>query len=419
MSHKNGDDPTIPVLEHLSAIIPVERAVLGALILEEGARMYPLDPEEFCLTRHSLIFTALRAMHRRGDPIDAVLLMRELREQECLDLAGGPTEIAELLEAGAICSHLPRYVREIREAYRDRRVRHLGERMLAKGASPREIDAAVRALPGPIAPDLFNASAAWEGVERSWAATAMRTGLGRLDERTIGFRPGDFTVIGARTSHGKTAFVVALSLRLAMRGVRVEFFSLEDPAEQITRRAIANLTGLPLRILRSGQLAPSSLERARKTAAELKEYPWSVTDVKHLRLLDEAHVTGAVSASDADVVIVDHLQKISTKDHSRVYGLERVCNDLHGVAMRDGKVVILTAQLNRESERGKRAPTLSDLRDSGAIEILARSVWLLYWPRVHDDTKPLNEYHVFVAKQGEGGIGSVELEFRPDCGQFA
>lgn len=417
---KNVHDPLdAEALDHMAKIIPIEEAVLGALILEEGARFYPLDPDEFALTNHALIFQALRAMHRRGDPIDGVLLVRELHARGDLERIGGPPAIALLLEAGAICAHLTRYVREIREAYRDRCVRSLGRDMLRSGASLNEIEAAVKALPGPIAPDLFNPAAAWADVEKSWAATSMRTGLDRLDQRAVGFRPGDFHVIGARTSHGKTAFVVALSLALAMRGIRVEFFSLEDPAAQITRRAIANLASLPLLNLRSGLLAPSNLEKARRIAAELKEYPWSVTDVKHLRMLDEAHVTGAVSASDADVVIVDHLQKISTKDHSRVYGLERVCNELHGIAMRDGKVVILTAQLNRESEREKRAPTLSDLRDSGAIEILARSVWLLYWPRVHDETKPLNEYHVFVAKQGEGGVSSVELAFKPECGQFA
>lgn len=419
MSGRNGTDPTIPVIEHISAIIPVEQAVLGALILEEGARMFPLDPEEFCLTKHSLIFEAIRAMKRRGDPIDAVLVCRELRAQGRLDLAGGPAEIAVLLEHGAICSHLPRYVAEVREAYRDRRVRFLGETMMAKGATPREIDQAVRELPGPIAPELFSPVGAWAEVEASWRATPMPTGLDALDRAVVGFRPGDFVVIGGRTSMGKTSFAVALSLRLAMRGIRVEYLSLEERREQIVRRAIANITGIPLRVLRSGNVAPSNLEHARQVAGELAEYPWGVTDLQHLRVLDEAHVCGAVSASDADVVIVDHLQKIATKGESRVYGLERVCNELHATATRDGKVVILTAQLNRESERDKRAPTLADLRDSGAIEILARSVWLLYWPVVHDATKPHFEYHVFVAKQGEGGVASVEIQFEAACGRFS
>lgn len=418
MSERDGSDATLDVLEHVSSIIPVEQAVLGALILEEGARFFPLAPEEFALTKHALIFTALRDMKRRGDPIDAVLLVRELRAQRCLDLAGGPAEVALLLEAGAICAHLPRYVAEVREAYRDRRVRELGERLTAQGRTFQEIDQAVRELPGPIAPDLFSAAQAWADVEASWEAAPMPTGLAKLDRAAIGFRAGDFVVIGGRTSMGKTAFAVALSLRLAQRGIRVEYLSLEERREQIVRRAVANLTGVPLRNLRSGHLAPSNLAAARQVSEELGTYPWSVTDLQHLRVLDEQHVAGAVSASDAEVIIVDHLQKISTRGDSRVYGLERVCNELHGTAVRDGKIVILTAQLNRESERDKRPPTLSDLRDSGAIEILARSVWLLYWPRVHDESRPMHEYHVFVAKQGEGGIASVELGFDPTCGRF-
>lgn len=416
MSRQNGGDP---VLDHLSAVIPVEQAVLGCLLLENDVRFYPLDPGEFTLTKHALIFEAMRTLHRRGDPIDVLLVAQQLQRTGEFDLAGGHAELAMLLEFAATRSYLPRYVAQIRDAYRDRRVRMLGEQMTANGATREEIEQAARELPGPIAPDIFDAQRVWQDVEASWSEEAMPTGLVPIDRAAVGFRRGDFLVIGGRTSMAKTGFSVDLSLRLAKRGLRVEYFALEERREQILRRAVANITGLSMRQLRDGHLSVSDLYLTREVSEELKAYPWGVTDLRHLRSLEDHHIVGAVSASDASIIVVDHLQKIGTKDHSRVYGLEHVCNDLHAIALRDGKVIILTAQLNRESEKDKRPPTLSDLRDSGSIEILARSVWLLYWPKVHDESQPMEKFQVYIAKQGEGGVESVTLAFTPSCGQFA
>jgi len=76
-------------------------------------------------------------------------------------------------------------------------------------------------------------------------------------------------------------------------------------------------------------------------------------------------------------------------------------------------------QLNREVEARKDGrPTLSDLRDTGAIEIFARQVWLLSWPVKWDPKRDYRDYLVDIAKASESGTGQVALRWEPATGRF-
>lgn len=55
----------------------------------------------------------------------------------------------------------------------------------------------------------------------------------------------------------------------------------------------------------------------------------------------------------------------------------------------------------------------------GAVEILARSAWLLYWPWKHKPDRDWNEYELYVAKQTDGGTGLVPLRFEAPIGRFS
>jgi replicative DNA helicase len=72
--------------------------------------------------------------------------------------------------------------------------------------------------------------------------------------------------------------------------------------------------------------------------------------------------------------------------------------------------VIALAQLNRDSDRENRAPRLSDLRDSGAIEQDADIVALLH--RNEDQTGDTHTVDLVLAKHRNGRTGRVELMFQ-------
>lgn len=94
-------------------------------------------------------------------------------------------------------------------------------------------------------------------------------------------------------------------------------------------------------------------------------------------------------------------------------------NRLHADAIKNHRVVWVNARLNRDTEVHKGPPELSGLRDSGAIEILGRQVWMLYWPVKHSPERSPRECELYVRKTSEGGTGMVPLSFDAARGRFA
>ena len=66
--------------------------------------------------------------------------------------------------------------------------------------------------------------------------------------------------------------------------------------------------------------------------------------------------------------------------------------------------VVVLSQLNRDVEKEKRAPRLSDLRESGSIEQDADLVLLLH-------EKEDNQIDVIIAKQRAGRTGVIPFAF--------
>jgi replicative DNA helicase len=404
-----------------AAILPTERALLGAMLLDGCDRIPPLLPNEFYLDRHRMIW---QAMCELAEGCDGTTLARELGERGQLEAAGGVAYIAQLLEEGVTAHLVSRYAQDIRGAARQRAIRRLGLEMQRQGLDAEEIQRRLAEMPGPMASSVETIGDIWARIKAGWHQpfTRIDSGLKAVDAIQEGISPGEILVVAGRTSHAKTAMLCHLAVAIAEQGYSVEFISLEETVEAITRRCVANRTGLvSYKMLRTGNLLAPELEEAEKAVAHLEDLPLRITAVSTLQSLDEDHVCGVVAASTAQVVIVDHLQKVSTRGDSRAYGLERAMNRFHAAALRDHRVVILAVQINRgmETEQKPRAPRLADLRDSGAIEIIARSIWLLYWPWKHDSTKPFDRYELYVAKHSDGGTGKADLIFQPQYGLFA
>jgi replicative DNA helicase len=84
--------------------------------------------------------------------------------------------------------------------------------------------------------------------------------------------------------------------------------------------------------------------------------------------------------------------------------------------------VLVLSQLNRESEKEKRLPRISDLRESGSIEQDADVVFLLATnPKAEDNpTVPQasRQRLLIIAKQRNGPTGEVPLTFLPEFTRF-
>jgi len=400
-------------------ILPVERAIIGAVLLEGAVRIPPLLPEEFWHEGHRLIWLAIKDLEAEGTGVDVLTVSYRLTDRDEFETAGGPALLAQCVQEAAIAVYLPDYAALVRSAARERLKRQIGLELQDKGLSDDEIIARLSELPGPLAAPLFDPAVNWRAIVASWERGRIATTFRDLDAMTGGLTPGDFIVVGGRTSHGKTSWLIHFALHRAILDTAVDYITLEESSDAIVQRVVGNLTGIANRRLKDGSISENEFRETERAVQRFQGLPLTVIGLDHIRTLEENAVIAAVSASTAPVVIVDHLQQITTRDQSRVYGLERVLKRLQSVALRDQKILLLAAQLNRETEARQGPPRLSDLRDCGAIEQAGRHVWLLYWPSKHDEKRDQTDYELYVAKQNLGGTGLVRLRFEAWCGRFA
>lgn len=405
------------MIQKLPQDLACERALIGAILCGMDP-LPPLRPEEFFKEHHRLIWAACQEVERLDGRCTQPTVTAALHRRGELAEIGGLAYLAGCVEEGCAVTPLEGLARVIRDLARDRELVRLGLELQGLGLSQEQIQARLAALPGPIGQGIWDPLLAWETVRQRWGQHGPRTGWGELDALAPLY-PGILLVVAGRTSHGKTAFSTAAAVRMALDAIAVDLITLEDPVEAIVLRQIATLTGLSYRRLRTGDISHDQGRAADLAADRLRRLPLHVTGIDRHAQATEEGVLGLLAASTGQVVILDHLQRVQTKDPSRAYALERVLGRIHAHVQRTGQVAWVNCQLNRQVEARKDGePTLADLRDSGAIEIMARQVWLLSWPRRWDPKAPWGAYRINVAKNSDGATGRLDLQWHPPSGRF-
>ncbi len=100
--------------------VPLEEAVLGAIMLDKEALTVVLDilrAESFYLDAHQLIYKAMMRLFEKSQPVDLLTVTEELKKTEDLEAAGGPYYLIELTNKVASAA-IPRpyHCSEIRAA---------------------------------------------------------------------------------------------------------------------------------------------------------------------------------------------------------------------------------------------------------------------------------------------------------------
>lgn len=261
---------------------------------------------------------------------------------------------------------------------------------------------------------------AWLEVIRADPSKAMGipSGIFDLDRMTTGFHRHDLSVIGARTSMGKSAFMIECTLRITAKGYKTAIFSLEMTRKQILNRMIANLSSVPLQSVKTGDLNEAELKR--------------IDNHKHLLprvYIDDERGVSADYITDMmrvlkrkqglDFVVVDYLQDIKElgEEHdNQGSALSRICRKLRKAALDCDCHVMALSQVKREVEnRQDKRPLNSDLSGSTGIETSADVIGLLYRDEYYNQkTEKPGIIEVNFTKQRNGGVGRVELRYDKD-----
>jgi replicative DNA helicase len=126
----------------------------------------------------------------------------------------------------------------------------------------------------------------------------------------------------------------------------------------------------------------------------------------------------------AKFIMIDYLQLLEDeKAQTRDRALAKISRSLKNMGKELQVPIFVLAQLNRSCEIEKRAPQLSDLRESGAIEQDANTVIFIYDTGVlisNDDGTPSNKRRVMFKKEKgrDTGKGLKQALFNPDHQTF-
>lgn len=196
-----------------------------------------------------------------------------------------------------------------------------------------------------------------------------------------GFRPGALYVLAARPGLGKTAIALQLATALAQAGP-VAFSSLEMPKEELVRRIISQGVQMPHHLLEQGRPMPEHWRQKIATWQDYAPHSIAIDDRATVTMSDVRAFARSVKRPAGRIagVVTDYLQLMSGPAGASRYEIVTENARQFKIMARELECpVILLSQLNRNSEqRMDKRPTLSDLRDSGAIEQDADVVMMLY-----------------------------------------
>lgn len=444
-----------------------EQGALSCILQDPEERLsqakLELMPEAFYHPSNRLVFEALLWMGDKSLAIDPPLLTHCLRERGTLDLVGGASAISELYAFVPIHTHWRYYLTIVRDKWLDRRtlaalvagielVRGREDVMTAADA----LSAAQEGLFGVVA----DREEGDGGVEYREVLGEVLDGLMDqldnvaiipkeripfgfvdMDRRMWGAVRGQFIVLAARPSMGKSALASCIAGNVS-RGLgdyvewnganwphrkrnRVLYFELEMTNKQSGTRDLVGGAGVDLQAMRYGLPLRDATDKITRRMAVLKDsnmrkYDRPGLSIQKLRAICRRQKR----KQGCDLVVVDYIQLMTSEgrrsQENRQLEVAEISKGLKEMAKELDCVVLALAQLNRSvEERKDKKPILADLRESGSIEQDADAVMMLMRPSYYDEEfEPRDMALLNFAKGRDIGMGEMELRFEGHLTRF-
>ncbi len=419
--------------------LEAEQSVIGSMLIDKDAVLTVqeiVEPADFYREEHSIIVKAIFELAAEQKPVDIISVSDRLKGWEKLEIVGGMTYLARLAGSVPNSANAGYYAKMVREKSLLRQLIKIGGEISEMGFDQAtDIDTLIDRAEKKI----FSLSQkrmstyfvqlrdfipeSFAEIERRYkrksGISGLPSGFSDLDGLTGGFQNSDLIIIAARPSVGKTSFAINISEHLAIKEKKaVAIFSLEMSKEQIIERMLCSEARVNLQRLKTGYLAESDWPKLTEAYGNLFEAKIFIDDSTDVTLTDiRAKARRLKIEQNIDIVIVDYLQLIRSKGRveNRVIEISNITRGLKNLARELNIPVVVLSQLSRAiDKRDDKRPMLSDLRESGSIEQDADVVMFLYRP----DRDLTEEVRLYVAKQRNGPVGTIDFVFLKDYTRF-
>ncbi len=434
--------------------IECEQALLACCIFEGGQESLiacieaKIEASSFYKPAHQIIFQAFLELYQEGIPIDDIIIGDRLKSKGQLDIIGGRQYINEIINRIQTPVHLPHYLSRVRDLALIRRLIRTSTQTIEQAYSDQEnvqqflesveqeifkiSEGHITETAKPLKDSIDGATALiHKMLENKGALTGISTGFVDLDKITSGLHAQEMIVIAARPSMGKTSIALNIAEAAIMANDRGKtpiptlIFSLEMSSEQLAMRLLCSYGRVDMQKLRDGFLDKQAKTTLGNSAKVLKNAPLWIDDSGHITMLEMGAKARRLHAQKGlGLIIIDYLQLIAVSDprKPREQQISEISRGIKAMAKELNVPVIVAAQLNRESEKEKRQPRLSDLRESGAIEQDADLVLLISRKKDFDSQQEeianVVPRDLIVAKQRNGSTGTVPLIYNKRLTRF-
>lgn len=404
----------------------IEKSLLSTAILYEDLRwlIFGELQEQHFTNEYRTIFKEMQKLYKQKQDIDPVIILTNLG-QAYTDV------IADLSDVGFVKPNIEQYIKILKDNYSSNMAIRKTEELLfdlkGKRISPEDAQNKYIEISKYFNVDdnryrSFNMTETLTETYESYYAKEnyYRTGFYKIDE-TVLISPGDYVVIGGKSHSGKTTFATNIMTNMAERN-KVVFFSIETNKIKIGNKLISSKGKIELEKINKKLLSNEEEQRFLSASNELMKLNLEIVESGGMTL-NQMFVKAL--QRQADIIFIDHLQLVTLNANGRNLSMyekiTKISNELHSFAQQNKITVFALSQLRR-AEQGRKVqePTMSDLRESGAIEADADAIFLL-----HDPVTALSEEeqaeqrknfskqkrHLIIAKNKEGRTGKIYLNF--------
>lgn len=246
----------------------------------------------------------------------------------------------------------------------------------------------------------------------------FRSGYHNLDQIIGGFRNGTSTIIGARSSSGKTTLIVNLIINIVMKypEAKIGFFSLEMSKESIYEKCMLTMAGVNLSDVEEGRVCADKYQRICIQEKEVASWPLYTFDFGGLKISQmKSEIKKAIIRNGINICFIDYLTRIQSdnKNTNKHQEVDQVSKGIKECSMEFNIPFVTLSQLSRGvALRSDKRPVISDLRESGSIEEDSDLILLMHRPK-HYDTSLRDDFtEIFVAKNRfRGDLGKITYKF--------
>lgn len=418
--------------------INAEIGVLACMFLDEHCiddiRLI-LKEYDFYRDSHIILCGSIFTLRDSGKPVNSITVEEYLRSKGELDKVGGIDGILDIqgsepdtasalywarlvLEASMCRDIIDRSNASIEESYE--RVND-AETILAASEqrifSIRDGRNASQLTTGLEAGNAFVVEL--EARARGEFTQAVVSPWSDLNRIVPWYAPGQFIIIGARPSIGKTSMAIQMGMASAyFQKHNVLFASLEMRSTEIGMRMISVLSAVGGEKFSKPETLTEGDRRQIDVALNIMSKEpkrFIIDDTSGMSVAQIAAQARRIKArSGLGLVIVDYIQLINPPNEKdqRQEQVSKISKALKGLARDVSVPVIALSQLNRNAERrDDKKPSVADLRDSGSLEQDADIIMLLSRPEYYDPADSPGMAYVNVVKNRSGLTEEIPLAF--------